>query len=65
MTEVTIHDISAHDVMIMVNSVREYGIVQGKDFDWYFYPEKFPDKKKTVFKFYSEQHASFFALKWL
>lgn len=65
MIQVTVYDKSAIDIINLVASVRDYGLKQGTDFNWAYYPESFPEKKKTVFTFYQEQHASFFALKWL
>ena len=55
--------------MDIVREIREYGLVQGKDFDFAYNQTKWDDMigeipTHTVFTFYTEKYASFVALKY-
>ena len=59
-------------VMDIVRELRKQGLVQGKDFDFAFHQAEYdlfshepPTPRYTVFTFYNDKHASFFALKYL
>jgi len=52
--------------------MRANGLVQGVDFDFSYQNAKYNtdgweavDPQQTVFTFYTEEHATWFALKWL
>jgi hypothetical protein len=71
-TEVKLLDLGADEVMQIVRSLREQGLVQGKDFDFSYHQSKYdmfgyepPQPKHAIFKFYNEKHATFFALKYV
>jgi len=61
----------ADDIMDIVRTLRNQGLVQGVDFDFAFrnaiytndgwYEE---EPRKTVFTFYTEKYATLFALKY-
>jgi hypothetical protein len=55
-------------IMAIVCELREYGYVQTKDFDFSYYPAVFTDEevlpRHTIFTFYNESVASWFALKY-
>ncbi len=68
-TEIVILNRKADDVMNIVRTLREQGLVQGKDFDFAFHQSRWDDMigeipKETVFTFYTEKYATLFALKW-
>ena len=71
-TNVKLLDLGADEVMQIVRSLREQGLVQGKDFDFSYHQSKYdmfgyepPQPKHAIFKFYNEKHATFFALKYV
>ena len=69
--EIVILNRKADDVMNIVRTLRDQGLVQGVDFDFAFYNAIYTndgwyetEPKKTVFTFYTEKYATLFALKW-
>lgn len=68
--DVTIGDVLPNDVMEMVRELRRQKLVQGKDFDFkyitptYDYLSNSGTSRHTVFTFYNEKYATFFALKY-
>ena len=55
--------------MNIVRELRKQGWIQGKDFDFAFHQRRWDEMvgdvpSRTVFKFYKEQYATFFALKY-
>ena len=70
MTLITIPGKKASDIMEIVRELREYGWRQGTDFDFKYYPYLFEASsgieytRHTVFTFYNDKYATFFALKW-
>ena len=59
-----------NSVMEKVKELRENGLVQGIDFDFAFNQTKWDDMigeipKNTIFTFYTEKYATFYALKWI
>lgn len=57
------------EVLTIVNDLRLRGLVQGKDFDFAFNQSRWDDMigevpKHTIFTFYTEKHATLFALKY-
>ena len=72
MIEVKIPDRDPNQIMEIVRELREQGLMQGKDFDFSYNPEKwdeisghFINHRHTVFKFHVEKHATFFILKYV
>jgi len=67
---ISILDKNANEIMDMVKELRSQGLVQGKDFDFSYYPPEYDfmnghtDSKYTKFTFYSEKYATLFALKY-
>ncbi len=71
-TEIVLENKSPTEVIALVHSLREQGLVQGKDFDFkYFqrrwsYEEHEDTPEYTVFTFYGNtKWATWFKLKWL
>jgi hypothetical protein len=68
MTEVLLEDINVGDVLDIVNELRGLGYKQGVDFDFAYTQGRWDEMigeipKNTVFTFYHEKIASWFALK--
>lgn len=61
----------ADTVMEKVKELRAANLVQGVDFDFAFVPgftmntHSDECRKHTVFTFYTEKYATFYALKWI
>jgi hypothetical protein len=58
-----------NEIMDIVREIREYGLVQGKDFDFAYNQSRWDEMigeipTHTVFTFYTEKYASFVALKY-
>lgn len=69
MIAVTIKFKDPIDVMDIVRTLRERGLVQGKDFDFAYHQSRWDDMigeipKHTIFKFYDDKHATLFALQY-
>jgi hypothetical protein len=69
--EVAIFHRKADDIMNIVRSLRDQGLVQGVDFDFAFHNAIYNNDsweavspRQTVFTFYTEKYATLFALKW-
>jgi hypothetical protein len=63
---------SPSDVLDIVRELRQLGLVQGRDFDFAYKPPQWDNfsgdevyNKHTVFSFYTEELASWFALKYV
>lgn len=59
-TEVIVNNLSPNDTIEIVRSIREQGLVQGKDFDFSY----IQNPEQAIFKFYEEKWATFFSLKY-
>ncbi len=64
--------ITAKRTMEIGQELRTMGYVQGVDFDYAYYQEKYDNfshdpivKRHARFTFYNDTNASYFALKWL
>ena len=64
--------ITAKRTMEIGQELRTMGYVQGVDFDYAYYQEKYDNfshdpivKRHAKFTFYNDTNASYFALKWL
>jgi hypothetical protein len=64
--------ITAKRTMEIGQELRSMGYVQGVDFDYSYYQEKYDNfshdpiiKRHARFTFYDDSNASYFALKWL
>jgi hypothetical protein len=64
--------ITAKRTMEIGQELRSMGYVQGVDFDYAYYQEKYDNfshdpivKRHARFTFYNDTNASYFALKWL
>jgi hypothetical protein len=69
LVQITIENRSADSVMNIVRQLRQQGWVQGVDFDFAFHQRRWDEMvgdvpSHTVFKFYKEHYATFFALKY-
>jgi len=56
-------------IMIIVRELRDVGLVQGKDFDFAYHQSRWDEMigeipSETIFHFYTEKYATFFALKY-
>ena len=70
MTNITIHDRSANEVLEMVKELRQQGLVQGEDFDFAYNQSRWDEMigeipKSAIFSFYTEKYATMFALKYI
>ena len=70
MINVKLPKISPSRAMDIVRELRESGLVQGKDFDFAYYQGRWDEMigevpAETVFHFYTEKYATFFALKYV
>jgi hypothetical protein len=64
--------ITAKRTMEIGQELRTMGYIQGVDFDYAYYQEKYDNfshdpivKRHARFTFYNDSNASYFALKWL
>ncbi len=64
--------ITAKRTMEIGQELRSMGYVQGVDFDYAYYQEKYDNfshdpivKRHARFTFYNDTNASYFALKWI
>jgi hypothetical protein len=64
--------ITAKRTMEIGQELRSMGYIQGVDFDYAYYQEKYDNfshdpivKRHARFTFYDDSNASYFALKWL
>jgi len=70
MTELRINLNDTSDCMVYVRQLRESGLTQGRDFDFWYVPYRFDafggneDDRHVVFKFANEATAVFYKLKW-
>ena len=72
MIEVKITDLYPNDIIDIVKELRDQGYVQGIDFDFEYHQPKYLDwagdveyNRYTIFKFYKEELATWFNLKYL
>ena len=70
MTDVILY-ITAKRTMEIGQELRSIGYVQGVDFDYAYYQEKYDNfshdpivKRHARFTFYNDSNASYFALRW-
>lgn len=69
--EIVVEHRGVSEILPMVTSMRERGWVQGRDFDFTYYPAEYrytwdqTAKQRTVFTFYREEIATLFALTYL
>jgi hypothetical protein len=66
---ITIRDTDAGRTMEIVRELRTVGLVQGTDFDFSYYQSRWDEMigeipTTTIFTFYTEKWASWFALKY-
>jgi hypothetical protein len=71
MKEVTIEGLHPDQVLRLVGLVKNDGLIQGKDFDWSYHRPLYNDRtyeliydRRTVFKFYNDEHATWFSLRY-
>lgn len=69
--EVRVYDIQLIELLPIVAELKAAGLVINQDFDFAYHPPKWDDftydethRRHVVFRFYSERHATFFALKY-
>lgn len=71
MIEVVIKHKKPNEIMDIVRELRSQGIIQGHDFNFAYHQAKYNNDgwecvipEHTVFSFYTEKYATFFALKY-
>ena len=71
MTDVILY-ITAKRTMEIGQELRTMGYIQGVDFDYAYYQEKYDNfshdpvvKRHARFTFYNDSNASYFALRWI
>lgn len=71
MKEVKLIDMMPNKVMDIVKELRKMGYVRGIDFDFEYHKPKYDDfsfepvyNRHTIFKFYKEEIATWFALRY-
>lgn len=75
MIEIVVHHRTPNDIIDIVRSMRDNGMVQGKDFDFSYnqakwntydlYKDETKSPEHTIFIFYEEKYATWFQLRWL
>lgn len=71
MIEIVVENKQVTEILPMVQSMRERGWVQGRDFDFTYHPAEYrytwdqTAEQRTVFTFYREEIATVFALTYL
>jgi hypothetical protein len=66
---ITLTGKNPNEIMDIVREMRFSGWVQGTDFDFAYHQSRWDDMigeipKCAIFTFYTDKHATFFALKW-
>ena len=69
MTEVKLEGLYANQIYEIVYELKSHGLVQGIDFEWYYYKPTYnayqlEHDRKTIFKFYRAETATWFSLIW-
>lgn len=75
MIEIVLHKRNPIEIIDIVRSMRDNGMVQGRDFDFKYHQTKWDaydnaydndvvSLEHTVFIFYEEKYATWFQLKW-
>lgn len=65
MKQLKLYKDSAQQILDIVHAARAMGLVQGKDFDFEYYPcHGLLEQKHVVFTLYDDKWASMFALRW-
>lgn len=69
--EVIVYDLKLSDLLPIVAELKSAGLVINQDFDFAYHPPSWDNftydetqRRHVVFRFYSERHATFFALKY-
>lgn len=72
MNQITVIDWNINRIMDVVHDLRAQGLVQGQDFDFAYYPGEvttdefhIATQRRTVFTFYTESMATWFAIKYI
>lgn len=72
MIEIILEDKMPNDIMEIVRELRNSGYMQGIHFDFEYHPPKYNDwamdaeyNRYTVFKFYKDELATWFNLRYL
>lgn len=72
MKEITAHGWHASKSIAIVEELKQNGYVLGKDFDWEYHKPKHDDityqllyNRHTVFRFYKDELATWFSLRYL
>ena len=71
MVKLILHDIPPEEIMRIVRELRDQGLYLGQEFDFSYVPTQFDpisghhmNDRHTVFTFYVDKYATFFALKY-
>lgn len=69
-SRIRVNDKTPTEVLDLVHWLKDNGFKQGVDFDFEYYAPKEgyfetdPQPRHTIFTFYDDKDATFFALKW-
>ena len=68
-TPIILLDKDPTEIIEIVKTMRNNGLIQGKDFDFAYYQSRWDDMigeipKSVEFRFYKEKLATWFVLKW-
>lgn len=71
MIEIKLFDKMPNDMLELVKELRQLGYVQGRDFDFEYHPPKYNDwamdaeyNRLTIFRFYKDELATWFELRY-
>lgn len=71
MKEVVIEGLVPNESLEIVRSLKNDGLVQGKDFDWAYHRPLYNDRtyeliydRRTIFVFYQDENATWFSLRY-
>lgn len=71
MIEVIVNDLNPAKILEIVAELKQQGLKQHEHFDFAYHQSKYdtfghepPTRRYTIFTFYSERYATFFALKY-
>ena len=67
MKSIIVQGKSANEIIEIVHEMQRYGWVINLDFDWEYHRPDYDGfyNNYTIFKFYKEEHSTYFALRWL
>lgn len=71
MKEVVIEGLMPNESLEIVQSLKNDGFIQGKDFDWSYHKPLYNERtyelvydRRTIFRFYQDENATWFSLRY-